>query len=246
MADTEIAVREDDRHDSLRNFVAMALRDDTIDVPKLEALLRMQREIEADWRSAEYNRAMNAAQAEITPIARTTKNTQTSSFYAKLEEVDAEIRPIYLKHGFSLSYNTVAPLVPGNIRVECRCGHIGGHSEKYHREAPADTLGPKGAPVKTILHGGGSTETYLKRYLACGIFNVVFKNQDDDGVRGGMEFIDEAKISEISALLTETKSNLDKFLETFRVNSVSEILAKNYPAAIDMLRRKQSKMGGLP
>src|ERR1700692_1415295 len=111
MADTEIRVREDEgAQGSPLNFFTRAVKDPTIDVAKLDALLRMQREIKADWASVEYNKAMNAAQAEVQPIARTTENTQTSSFYAKLEAVDAAIRPIYLKHGFSLSYNTVAPL----------------------------------------------------------------------------------------------------------------------------------------
>ena len=246
MADTEIAVREGATDDSLLNFVALAVKDPTIDVAKLDALLRMQREIKADWARAEYNRAMNAAQAEVQPVARTAENTQTHSFYAKLEVVDAEIRPIYLRHGFSLSYNTVAPLVPGSIRVECRCGHIAGHFELFHREAPADTLGPKGTAVKTYLHGGGSTETFLKRYLSCGIFNVVFKGQDDDGVRGGQRFIDGAQVKILSDLLMETHSDLDRYCAVFGVHGLPEIEAKDFTPALNALLGKRKKIGGAP
>ncbi len=245
MTDTDIAVREDEGAEgSLLNFVALAVRDSSVDVAKLEALLRMQREIKADWASVEYNKAMNAAQAEVQPVARTAENTQTHSFYAKLEHVDAALRPIYLRHGFSLSYNTVAPLVAGNIRVECRCAHIAGHSELFYREAPADTLGPKGTAVKTILHGGGSTETYLKRYLSCGIFNIVFQNQDDDGVRGGQRFIDGESVRTLDGLIRETKSDFRRFCELFGVHGLPEIEVKDYPGAVNALLDKKRKMGG--
>src|SRR6266404_3054873 len=88
---------------TLLDFVAMAVKDPAIDVNKLDMLLRMQREIIADNARVEFNAAMNAAQSEIQPVARTAENTQTKSWYAKLEAVDAAIRPIYLRHGFALS-----------------------------------------------------------------------------------------------------------------------------------------------
>ena len=172
--------------------------DPRADVEKLERMMALYERLEANRARQAYNEAMNLAQAEIEPVARTTENTVTRSFYAKLEAVDAAIRPIYTKHGFSLSDDAVAPLTPGNIRIQCRCAHIAGHTEIFHREAATDTTGPKGSPTKTPLHGGGSTETFLRRYLRVGIFNVVFKNLDDDGNGGPMG---EAQIAELVELM---------------------------------------------
>lgn len=194
----------------------------------LTLLLDRQERMENAQAERAFNEAMNAAQAEIQPVARTAENTQTRSFYAKLEYVDAAIRPIYLKHGFSLSYNQVAALIPGNIRIECECSHRDGHSKMYGREAPADTLGPKGTPVKTILHGGASTETFLKRYLSCGIFNVVFRNQDDDGVRGGQKFISAEEVAEVVELMAKAGRQEGPFLARLfagQVHSIEEIEA---------------------
>ena len=90
-----------------------------------------------------FNAAMNRAQAEIQPVARNAENKHTNSFYATLEDVDAAIRPIYLRHGFTLSsYGTVEPLTPGQIRVMCEVA-LGRHKKLYYREAAADTLGPR-------------------------------------------------------------------------------------------------------
>lgn len=120
----------------------------------------------------EYNMAMNLAQEEIRPVARRHHNSQTNSNYAKFEDIDEAIRPVYIRHGFSLSWNNVESIVPGNVRVACRCAHVAGHHEMFFREAPPDTAGPKGGATKTVLHGTGSTETYLKTIIERGIFNV--------------------------------------------------------------------------
>lgn len=208
-----------------------------------DRLVAWQEREQARQAEAAYNVAMNAAQAEVQPVARTTENTQTKSFYAKLEAVDAAIRPIYLRHGFSLEYNTVAPLAPGNIRVECRCSHTG-YSRLFYREAPADTLGPKGSAVKTALHGGGSTETYLKRYIACGIFNVVFKNQDDDGNRGGTVYATPDQVEKIEDLLKEAVADRTKFMLYFNVNDTTELTAGDFTKAVNMLNERIAKAKG--
>jgi hypothetical protein len=218
----------------------------SLDIAKFEAMVQMQERMERRQAEIAYNKAMNEAQAEIQPVARTAENTQTRSFYAKLEDVDAAIRPIYLKHGFSLSFGTVEPLVAGNIRVECICAHAMGHSQRFHREAPADTLGPKGSPVKTVLHGGGSTETFLKRYLTCGVFNVVFKNMDDDGVKAGNALIDDESVKRLSDLVMETKSDLTGFLRFMGVAGLPEIKVGDYPTAINALLEKRRRVNENP
>jgi hypothetical protein len=229
--------------ESVLALIARAASNPAIDVEKMQALLDMHREIEARQSEREYNIALNLAQAEIEPIARTTENTQTRSFYAKLEDIDDKIRAVYVRHGFSLSFDTVAPIAAGNIRIECRCHHVGGHTARYGREAPADTLGPKGAPVKTQLHGAASTETYLKRYITCGIFNVVFRGQDDDGVRGGMEFIDAPAVKQLDDLLRRTRSNFDDFCRVMGVRSLVDIQVQDYPRAVNAVMAKLVRQG---
>ena len=231
---------------SMLALIARAARDTTVDVDKLERMLAMHERLQAAAAYREYNEAMNRAQEEIQPVARTAENTQTRSWYAKLEAVDKAIRTIYLRHGFALSRNTVPPLTPGNIRVEISCAHSG-HVEKFHREAAPDTMGPKGAPVKTMLHGSGSTETYLTRYAICGIFNVVFKDQDNDG---NNQFLDEVQIATIVELMAKAKVG-PKFLHYMKALSVEEagsieaavgtISGRSYQKALSTLNEQIQK-----
>ena len=55
---------------SLLTFVAQAVRDPAIDVAKLEALLRMQREIVAEDARVQFNRSFAALSAEIRQVER--------------------------------------------------------------------------------------------------------------------------------------------------------------------------------
>jgi len=235
---------------ALLAMVERVALDPRINVDTLERMMGLYERMKGNQAQQVYAEAMNQAQAEIQPVARTTENTVTHSWYAKLEAVDAAIRPIYLRHGFSLSYNTVPALVMGNVRMECRCWHTGGHSELFHREAGPDTLGPKGTPTKTVLHGIGSTETFLRRYLACGVFNVVFKDLDDDG-NGGP--ITDEQVAEILAKIPEAKAG-PKFLKYCGClsveesggleNSIAGMPGKNYRKAVNALEDLIAKQGG--
>ena len=198
-----------------------------------------------------FHTIMNLCQAAIAPVARTVQNTQTGSFYAKLEAVDYAIRPIYTRHGFDVQYDSVPPLVQGNIRIACYVS-LGRHTEAFHREAAPDTHGPKGTQVKTFLHGGASAETFLKRYAVTGAFNVVFRNLDDDGHKGGFEPLDEEQIDELRALLDETETEPTKFFAAMidgEVNTFSDISRASFSrlkTALLTRRRQRAAKGTAP
>lgn len=190
---------------SLLNFVAAAMKDPSINVDKLQMLLSMQREIVADDARLQFNRAMSQAQGEMQPVLRDAANDQTRSKYARLETIDAAVRPIYTRHGFCLEFNSEAIDGP-NERIVCEVSHAAGHSKRFQLEAAPDTAGPQGKANKTPLHGLGSTVSYLRRYLLCMIFNVALANDDNDGnrrQRDDGEVSSRGKTDELYALLAE-------------------------------------------
>lgn len=197
---------------SLLNFVASAMADPNINVDKLQMLLSMQREIIADDARLQFNRAMSKAQGDMQPVVRDAENDQTKSRYARLETIDGGIRPIYTGHGFCLKFNS-QPIDGPDIRIVCEVSHTSGHTERFQLDAPPDTLGPQGKPNKTALHGLGSTVSYLRRYLTCMVFNIVLRNDDNDGNRQQQRPRDDGEVSaraqtdELYALLAECSAN---------------------------------------
>ena len=200
-----LAVPAEPLADSLLNFVARAMADPKINVDKLSLLLAMQREIVADDARLRFNRAMSAAQGEMQPVLRDATNEQTRTKYARLEAIDAAIRPIYTRHGFCLTFNS-EPTGGANARIVCEVSHAAGHTKRFQLEAAPDTTGPQGTRNKTELHGLGSTVSYLRRFLTCMVFNIVTAD-DNDGNRRQQrdtgEVAGRADLSELHALLAK-------------------------------------------
>lgn len=160
-------------------LIERASIDPRCNIDKMRALLDMRTEIVTDDRNISLAEAMFAAQAEMVPVVRADPGEKKK--YAKLERIDAAIRPIYTKHGFSLSFNSSA-LENGGVKILCKLRHKLGGIEQYELSSTElDMAGPKGGANKTSIQGLGSTISYLRRYLTCLIFNVALKDEDDDG-----------------------------------------------------------------
>ena len=178
----QVAIRE--REDTaMLDFIERAARDPEFDVVKLEALLRMRRDMETDQNRREFNRAMAMTQAEMLPVIRDATNPHTNSTYAKLETIDAQMRPIYTRHGFSVRFgSTESPRGPEWLRVLCTVSHSGGFYELNHLDSRLDEVGTRGSTNKTGVQAVGSTVSYLRRYLLLMVFNIVLADDpDDDG-----------------------------------------------------------------
>lgn len=258
MADTELAVREDALPATLAastvlSIIAKAAADPAVDVAKMQALLDMQRQLMADQSRAEFNEAMARLQPRLPRIAKKGDvkypvrkgdddgPKKHAFFFARIEDIDDAIRPLLNDEGFSLSGDTI-PQPDGRIIVTTTLLHRGGHSKTVQiGPLPLDTSGGK-----NNVQALGSTYSYGYRYGQRALLNLVFEGDDDDGVRGGQEFISDASVKVLSDLLIETKSDLGKFCALFSVGGLPEIQVADYPAAVNALLDKRRKLGGAP
>jgi hypothetical protein len=91
----------------------------------------------------------------------------------------------------------------------------------------------------------GSTLSYGKRYVAEMLFNIVRQGQDDDGKLGGTVFISAEQKEELISLMQESKADTVGFLRYMEVQSLDEIEARNFAAAVTALRAKMRAKGGV-
>jgi hypothetical protein len=160
--------------------IERAARDSSVDIDKMERLLQMKERMDARHAEQGFNAALNAAQSELGRIAADSTNPQTRSQYASYPALDKVVRPIYTRHGFSLSFNTGEGAPADHVRVLCHVSHRDGHTRPYHADIPCDGKGAKGGDVMTKTHAMGSAFSYGQRYLLKLIFNIAI-GQDDDG-----------------------------------------------------------------
>lgn len=162
-------------------MVNRAASDPNFDPTKFQTLVDFCRH-ERDRSAREaFNAAMVACQSEMRPIEADATNPQTRSKYATYTKLDKALRPIYNRHGFSLSFNTTDSPVDQHMRVLGYVSHASGHSVTYQIDIPADGKGAKGNDVMTKTHAVGAGASYGMRYLLKMIFNVLVGEDDTDG-----------------------------------------------------------------
>ena len=222
------------------SVIERAASNPEIDVEKLERLLAMQERIVARHAETAFSASMTAAQSEMGPISADANNPQTHSKYASYAKLDKVLRPIYLRHGFALSFDEGDSPKPEHIRVLCHVSHNQGHTRTYHKDMPADGKGAKGGDVMTKTHAAGAAMSYGMRYLLKGIFNVAVGEEDKDG-NDSLPTIDDKQIANIECLISEVGADMQRFMAHIKVQSLDQILAKNYEAVIRIIEQKRKR-----
>jgi hypothetical protein len=222
---------------SLLNFIAAAVTNPDVDVAKLEALLRMQREVASDDARTQFNRALHAAQMEMPRVSKrgTIKlgDRKGEIPFATWEDVDAALRPVMKRHGFSLSFTASSRSDGTGAIVTARLLHSAGHAEVATIPLPPDV-----GPGRNALQSVGSTLSYAKRYLAEMLFNIVREGADDDGEVGGAPRISAAQKERLVELMQDAAADTEAFLRTLQVPTLDDLPAAAFPIAENMLRTK--------
>lgn len=228
--------------EALFHVIERAATNPNIDIEKMERLIQMQERVIARNDEREFNNAFTAAQSEMSPIAADCRNPQTRSKYASYAALDRVLRPIYTKHGFSLSFNTSPDAPDQYIRVTCDVMR-GGHARHYQADVPADGKGAKGGDVMTKTHATGAAMSYGMRYLLKMIFNVAIGEDDDDGNSAGVreKSIDEKQAMKISDMIEASGANRAKFLEYLKVDAIENLPASRYDDAMAKLKAKAAR-----
>src|SRR6185437_3535527 len=151
--------------------------------------------------------------------------------FAKWEDMDRVIRPLMAREGFTLSFDSAArPGDGGGLIVTGTLMHKDGHTRTASMPLPLDT-----GPGRNNLQAVGSTLSYGKRYCAEMLLNIVREGDDDDGKRGGAQFITQDDIGKLRKLIADTGTDEDRFLQFFQVTDLASLTVENLAPARNML-----------
>lgn len=224
---------------SLLPAIITLAKDPAVDVAKLSALLDMQEKMEA--RQAE-RQAIEAFTALSREMPRVKKNGtislgagKGSIAFAKWEDMDTVIRPLLVKYGFTLSFNSIER-TGGGLTVTGELMHQSGHVRTAAIPLALDI-----GPGRNNLQAMGSTLSYGKRYCAEMLLNIVREAADDDGTKGGVAYITPDQCEELAVLIRETGTDEKRFLATFDVQELGQIQQAAFTPAMNMLLSKRKK-----
>jgi hypothetical protein len=207
-------------------------------VDRAERLLNLHRQ-------QVYAEAMVACQTEIPLVLKGKTNDQTRSKYASFEALDRAVRPVYVKHGFSLSFGTADCPYPDRVRVTVDVIHVSGMVKHDFVDMPISTKGPKGNDVMTPTHATMSALSYAKRGLETMVFNIITTEDrqfDDDG-NGGAARISALQMSDIRERLAKLDVNAqeqeDLLCAYIGVEKLEELTMRDLKRALGAITQKE-------
>ena len=252
----QLAAPSSDSATAVLVLIERAARDPGADAAKLERIIAMYEQLKAKEAELAFNEAKGRILKKLAGITivknrpvlyeiekgKPQKGVYEAFKYAPLEEIDKYLRPLLIEEDMDLSYSS-EPREHGGILIRGRLKHLpGGHFEDSFMPAPLDISGGK-----STVQGVGSTNSYLRRYIACNIFNIVVVGDDDDG-NGGT--IDEAQTAKILDLIKKAKVG-PKYLKYMKAQSIEEagsleaavatIAARDYRKAVSTLEEQIAK-----
>lgn len=150
---------------------------------------------------------------------------------ALCQAVIAGLAEVGISHDWQLSE------VERKIRVTCVLTHALGHKEAF----PSIPAAPDDSGGKNAIQAIQSTITYMQRstlFTATGL--AALAPQDNDGRGAGRQqepTITAQQIADLKALITEHGGNMTKLLRYLKVDSLDQIIAKNYAWVCGEVRR---------
>lgn len=183
--------------DPMAAMIERVIMDPNLPMDRVTALMDM-RERQMDKEAEQvFNRDFAAAMAEMPDVPKNGHNKHSGQKYSTLDDLIRTTRPVLARHGLSL--NWITQMNGAEITVTAVVRHAMGHSIQSTLSGQRDS-----GKQMNVLQGGGSTETYLKRYSGFGILGLSSGDESDDDGRNPSrpaETISEAQYIELRGMI---------------------------------------------
>lgn len=207
-------------------------------VSVIERLVALQMEVDRQKRKELFDAALARVQAIVPRVKQNGLMDRGAGKgqipFAKLEDVDAAVRPIYSGEGFSVTWDAPTSDESGNITVLGRFSCCG-HTEERRWVCKPDSSGGKTGPQAV-----SSTIAYGKRQVSKMFWNIIEEGKDQNGA-ATQNFITQDQADTLDSLLAEINVNKADFLKFMGAGKLSEVLATDYQRGINALEAKRRK-----
>ena len=221
--------------DMLRAVVDKGITQENVGA--LEKLCDLYERMEAKNAEKEFAAAFVQLQQDIPTIMGgrpiPDRNGQVKFRYANFEDIDAIVRPICLRHGFTYAFKETG-IDNGRITVTMILQHSGGHS----REVPYSVRVGSGPPGASESQADVSGHSYAQRgALESGLALRIVGAREDAKMEGAR--IMPAMADELERRVKETNSDVAAFLKYAGATKFSEIADSKYDMLDALLTKKE-------
>lgn len=189
----------------------------------------------------QFNAAFIKLQRVIPQIKATkpvhAKDGSLKYMVAPFEEIDEQLRPLALKHGFSYSFSEGVASQPGRVAKQMTIHHVSGHSRSNSYSVRIGS-GPPGASES---QADGSAHSYAKRGAMCDGFTIIIDRalEQDDARAMGAPISSEAA-EQLRRRVKACGANEAAFLKFAGAAHFEAIHESRMDDLLEMLEKKEA------
>lgn len=244
LAAAQQVAREPSTMDLMQQIISMPGSEGLDKVAMLERLVALKERTDEQSRKEQFSAALSRLQAKLPQIDKRGKievQGQVRSRYARVEDIDVQVRPYLSEEGFSFSWDTESAPAPGEVRYVGTLTHCAGHAEKKHIDMPIeDEMSSTGKLLMTKVQKRGSTLSFAIRTLLRMHLNLVMRDEDNGG-QGNVDLVSAKDLSVIKTMISDTETDLPRFLKYMGVETLEDIARRDVQRALVSLKAKAGK-----
>lgn len=246
MTTQETLALDQPEQDKFLALIEKVIVNKEVDADKLRVLVDLQIQLEDRQAEKSFDADMIEAQAEVRALSWDRVNQERNSRNVSYPKIDAMLRPIRLKYGFTQTWDSEPSEMADMMVVCCDVIHRSGHRRRYRLPMPIDNMGPKGGSgVMTKQQAVVSGSSYGIRKLASMIWDIpLLVDKDDNDGNPINSTVNESQAKVLNGLygqLSEaTQTKVREYLtQTYKqeITAVEDVPSSRYKHAETTLAR---------
>lgn len=212
-------------------------------VDALEKLVGLHERVTAREAALEFARQLADFQANCPPIGKvktadimTRSGGKYSYTYAPLEEIVRVVKPLLVARGFSYGWDS--DVTGAQLKVTATLRHVNGHFVTASFTLPIENASAMSPQQKV-----GAALTFAQRKTLESVLGLNTTEEDSDAVAREIDPtpITVDQVLELDDLITESGTNLPRFLKYLAVETLEQLPAARFAEAKAALQQKGRK-----
>lgn len=223
---------------SVEVLISQAI-DKNLPVEALERLLEMAMKMKALDAEEQFYKALAAFQEECPIIVKskagaTTNTGRIVSFYAPLDVIVRQVKPLLKKHNFTYTIDTEPD--PKGVHAYCIAHHTAGHEVKRHVFMPF----VERTQVMTEAQVEMATMTIATRRVFCNTFGIMTGEADTDGKKE-VQPITEEQIAKITNFFRLNSTIKPWIVNRYKIKELTELNTEQADYIINAVQQRSSR-----
>lgn len=224
-----LALERQQRPDEFLALIEKVVLNPEVDAEKLKVIVGLKLQLEDRAAEKAFDAAMQEAQKEVQALKWDKLNPEKNSRYVSYPKIDAMLKPVREKFGFSECFGVEPEMPAPNLMMMYSDvtykGPEGTHRRRFHLPMSISGEGPKGGGVMSAAQAVGNGSSLGMRYLEKLIWKIpMLVDKDDNDGNPVKRTITAEQVAQLQPMFDKLSDlRKKKFFEVYKISALDEL-----------------------